>query len=66
MVRPTLKYTSSSWDPYITEDINRLEQVQRQAARFAPNNYHDQPPGCVSKMVQDLNWEPLVMLYKTQ
>ena len=43
----------------MAEDINRLEQAQRQAAHFAHNNYHDRQPGCVSKMVQDLNWEPL-------
>lgn len=75
MVRPTLDYASSSWDPYLAEDINKLEQVQRRAARFVHNNYHDRQPGCVSKMVQDLNWEPpsnrrranrLTMLYKIQ
>ena len=75
MVRPTFENASSSWDPYMVEDFKRLELVQRRAARFAHNNYHDRQPGCVSEMVQDLNWEPLssrrrnnrlVMLYKIQ
>ena len=39
----------------MAEDINRLELVQRRAARFAHNNYHDRQPGCVSKMIQDQN-----------
>ena len=75
MVRLTLEYASSLCDPYMVEDINRLERVQRRAARFVHNNYRDRQPGCVSKMVQDLNCEPLssrrrnkrlVMLYKIQ
>ena len=55
MVRPTLEYASASWDHYMTEDINRLEQVQRRAARFAHNNYHDRFAYNISKMIQDLN-----------
>ena len=73
-MRPTLEYASSSWDPYLAEDVNRLEQMQRQAARFV-HNYHDRQPGCITKMVQDLNSKPLssrrrmkrlTMLYKIQ
>ena len=41
------------------ESNKKLEKVQRQAARFVHNNYHDRTPGCVSKMVSDLGWEPL-------
>ena len=53
LVRPTLEYASS------VEDITQLEKVQRQAARFPHSNYHDRAPGCVTKMVSDLGWEPL-------
>ena len=33
LVRPTLEYSSAVWDPSSTEDINKLEKVQRQVAR---------------------------------
>ena len=59
LVRPTLEYSSAVWDPSSTEDINKLEKVQRQAAHFVHSNYFDRTPGCVSKMVSDLGWEPL-------
>ena len=58
LMRPILEYSSAVWDPSSTEDINKLEEVQRQAARFV-HNYFDRTPGCVSKMVSDLGWEPL-------
>ncbi|MCG8035005.1 MAG: reverse transcriptase family protein, partial [Candidatus Thiodiazotropha taylori] len=59
LVRPILEYSSPVWDPSSVEDISKLEKVQKQAARFAHGNYHDRTPGCVSKMVSDLGWEPL-------
>ena len=59
LVRPTLEYASAAWDPSTIKDITKLEKVQRQAARFAHSNYHDRAPGCVTKMVSDLGWEPL-------
>ena len=74
MVRPTLEYASSAWDPYTTEDINRLDKVQRRAARFVANNSTDRTPGCVTAMVNSLGWETLtqrrlhhrlIMMYKT-
>ena len=46
-------------DPLTIEDITKLETVQRQAARFAHSNYHDRAPGCATRMVSDLGWEPL-------
>ena len=59
LVRPTLEYASAAWDPSSVEYITKLEKVRRQAARFAHSNYHDRAPGCVTKMVSDLGWEPL-------
>ena len=59
LVRLTFEYSSAVWDPSSTEDINKLEKVQRQAARFVHSNYFDRTPECVSKMVSDLGWEPL-------
>ena len=40
------------------EDIDMLEQVQRRAARFV-TKCHSREPGCVTKALQDLQWEPL-------
>ena len=43
MVRPTMEYASTSWDPYKTEDVNSLNKVRR-AARYACNNYTERTP----------------------
>ena len=40
LVRPTLEYASSSWSPYTDTDIKRLEQIQKNAARFVCNDYN--------------------------
>ena len=74
-MRPTLEYSSSVWDPSSSEDIIKLEKVQRQATRFVHKNYYNRTPGCVSKLITDLGWKPLqqrrqfdrlTMLYKIQ
>ena len=38
MVRPTLEYAASAWDPYRAEDINSLDKVQRRGARYGPGH----------------------------
>ena len=38
-VLPTLEYAATVWDPFLSSDINRLEQVQRRGARYVHNNY---------------------------
>ena len=59
MVRPTLEYASAAWDPYISDQINQLDKVQRRAARFVSDNYRDKTPGCITAMVKSLGWERL-------
>jgi hypothetical protein len=53
------------------EDITQLEQVQRRAARYVTNCYHN--TSSISNMIEHLNWQTLadrrtdaclVMLYK--
>ena len=75
LVRPTLEYAYSTWDPWNSGNIQQVEKVQRRAARFVTRNYHDRHPGSVTQMVQQLQWEPLqvrrvkirlVLLYKIQ
>ena len=59
MVRPTLEYASTVWDPYHNHQIASLERVQRRAARFVTNNYRDYVPGAVTNMITQLGWESL-------
>ena len=35
MVRPTVEYASTVWDPVNQKNIKSLDQVQKRAARFA-------------------------------
>ena len=57
LVRPTLEYASSVWDPYQQNDIHRLEMVQRRAGRYATNRYHN--TSSVSSMIEQLEWTTL-------
>ena len=56
-VRPALEYCSSVWDPHTKLNINKLEGVQRRAARFVNKNFSRETR--VTPMLQDLNWVPL-------
>ena len=38
-----------------------IEQVQRRAARFVSNCYQDASPGCVTRLLDKLQWEPLLL-----
>ena len=71
LVRPTIEYASSVWSPAKKETINKLEAVQRRAARFATGDY--QRTSSVTSMLQKLQWQSLqtrrertqvVMLYR--
>ena len=75
MVRPILEYASTVWNPYQINLEHDIEQVQRRAARFILNCYQDVSPGCVTRLLDKLQWEPLlfrgiknrlVMAYKIQ
>ena len=39
LVRSILDYGSIVWDPYLLSDIDKIERVQRQAARFITGDY---------------------------
>ena len=55
LVRSTLEYGSVVRDPYIQQDINAIEKVQRQAARFITKDYISREFGCVTSMLDRLN-----------
>jgi hypothetical protein len=68
LVRPSLEYACTV---YTKENIIQLEQVQRRAARYVTNRYHD--TSIVSNMIEHIQWRTLadrrsdarlVMLYK--
>jgi len=42
------------WDSYLKSDIDKLERVQRKAARFIKGDYKSRDPGCVTKILDDL------------
>ena len=59
LVRSILDYGSIIWDPYQVKDIEKLEHVQRQAARFITNDYQSREEGCVTGMLQALELSSL-------
>ena len=72
LVRPHLEYSACAWDPYLKGQKDKIEKVQKKAARFVENNYCREP-GTMTKMLEDLHWPTLetrrkymrlVMFYK--
>ena len=70
-VRPQLEYASTVWSPHTATDIQKIESVQRRAARRATRDYRY--ISSITSMLNDLNWRPLdqrridcrlVMMYK--
>ena len=62
-VRSILEYASSVWDPYTQKNIDKLEAVQRRAARFMLNRYHN--TSSVHLMLDSLGWPSLEQCRKT-
>ncbi|XP_074649597.1 uncharacterized protein LOC141904816 [Tubulanus polymorphus] len=54
LVRPILEYGASVWDPHVRSDIDHLERIQKQAARFITQDYKSREPGCITKMLNRL------------
>ena len=57
LVRSLLEYSCAVWDPHLEKDIEKLEKVQRNAARFIKNDYTRK--SSVTSMMNDMNWKPL-------
>ena len=53
-VRPILEYCSSVWDPYEKQHKEKLENIQRRAARYVLNKYHR--TASVTTMLDTLEW----------
>jgi hypothetical protein len=68
-VRPQLEYASPAWSPHTKRNINKIEAVQRRAARATLNDW-SRPnstssssvqyiKGSPSSMLEHLDWKPL-------
>jgi hypothetical protein len=58
-VWPVLEYASPVWDSQQITITRDIEQAQMRAARFAYNCYQDNSPGCVTNLLNSLQWESL-------
>ena len=54
LVRPVLEYASAVWDPHHQCDVDKLESIQRRAARFCMADYSYK--SSVNSMLQKLDW----------
>ena len=54
LVRSTLEYAASIWDPHFAKDCDLLENLQRRSARFVKGDYRT--TSSVSQMLHDLGW----------
>ena len=54
IVRPIIEYTCTVWAPYTTQDIHKIEMIQRRAARFAYNKYYCAVS--VTGLLESLGW----------
>ena len=57
LVRPTLEYASSVWDPHHNNYIASIEKIQRRALRWIFNDYNFSHN--VTTMLHSLNWPTL-------
>jgi hypothetical protein len=53
-INNTAKKPVQPWDPYLKTDVGRLERIQHQAARFITGDHKTREPGCITKMLIDL------------
>ena len=57
LVRPTLEYASTVWDPADHKAAHKIEMVQRRAARYVTGRYRRR--SSVGDMLTNLQWTPL-------
>ena len=57
LVRSRLEYSSTVWDPYLAQDIDKIEMVQRRGARYVKQEFHHM--ASVTALLKDLQWPEL-------
>ena len=58
-IRSSLEYSCIVWDPHQQGYIDKLECIQRRAARVITHSYRDHTPGVVTSMLHELKLQPL-------
>ena len=61
LVRTHLEYAATVWSPHTSDNIKEVEMVQRCAARYVCNRWHN--TSSVSEMVGHLGWESLAICH---
>ena len=56
-VRPIVEYAATNWAPSTNTNTNKIEMVQRRAARFVTNDYGRK--SSVTEMIADFGWDTL-------
>ena len=57
LVRPAMEYASTVWSPHQKILKQRVEMVQRRAARYVKGKFKRE--NCVTEMLENLEWETL-------
>ena len=57
LIRPALEYSCSVWHPHKKSNKDKIEKVQRRAARFVSINFRRK--ASVSEMLHELGWQSL-------
>ena len=57
LIRPALEYSCYVWHPHKKSNKDKIEKVQRRAARFVSNNFRRK--ASVSEMLHNLGWQSL-------
>ena len=55
-VRSVLEYSSTLWDPFSKQNSDKIEMVQRRAAKFFGNDDYGASP---TAMITELGWQSL-------
>ena len=73
LVRSTMEYGATIWNPYLKGDIDKLERIQNRGIRFIKKDYRSRGPGSITTMKRQLELEALeerrhslrlILLYK--
>ena len=59
LVRPSLEYAASAWDPYLIKDITAIEKIQRRAARWVTSSYDWRNCISITSTLADFKWPTL-------
>ena len=57
MVRPQMEFASVVWDPCYNVDVDKLEKIQRRAARWVISDYNR--TSSVTQILNQLSWPTL-------